>query len=320
MTAITGAVITGTLYSAVVRVQRETLLNVASSQVDNIENLARYERSTHPGISEDQLVRSITSLLALNYADLPDFGKTGEVLIGKKENDKFAYLASSNWQAPGDPASFNLTSLQHAVPMQAALSGNSGTTTGLDYRGKEVLAAYALVPSLNWGVVANIDMAEIRQPFINTIAIVSLIALLLMALLSTWFSWATNPLIRRIAASEQSRRMLLESTDAMPRELDLASGRWTYVAPQVERVLGYAPAESSDLQWWIEHLHPDDQAWANEYYAQPPVQAQSQSHEYRFLAKDGREVWIRDITVRPEGTRAAHGCCAGSCLISPNGN
>jgi PAS domain S-box-containing protein len=297
MTVITSAVITGTLYSAVVRWQRETLFSVASSQVDNIDNLAQLERVAHPGLSEDQLAQVIASRLSVNYADLPDFGKTGEVLIGWKKDGKVSYLASSNWQGPGEPAGFNLSSLRHAVPMQTALTGKKGTMTGLDYRGKEVLAAYSLAPSLKWGVVAKIDLAEIRQPFIYTISIVSLIALLLMALLSTWFSWATNPLIRRIAASERSRRMLLESTDAMPKELDLATGRWTYVAPQVERVLGYAPAEWSDLRWWIDHLHPDDQAWAKELYAHPPVQAESQSAEYRFLAKDGREVWIRDITV-----------------------
>ena len=51
--------------------------------------------------------------------------------------------------------------------MQKALSGPSGTIIGLDYRGEMVLAAHEPVAVLNLGIVAKIDLAEVRAPFVK---------------------------------------------------------------------------------------------------------------------------------------------------------
>ena len=65
-----------------------------------------------------------------------------------------------------------------AEPMRPALSGKSGTMVGLDYRGVKVLAAHEPVGVLNLGLVAKMDLAEVRGPFVRAGAIAGCVALL----------------------------------------------------------------------------------------------------------------------------------------------
>jgi len=50
-----------------------------------------------------------------------------------------------------------------AIPIQEALEGNSGHGFSIDYRGKKVIAVWRHVPSLDWGMVAKIDVSEASQ-------------------------------------------------------------------------------------------------------------------------------------------------------------
>ena len=74
-----------------------------------------------------------------------------------------------------------------------------------------------------------------------------------------------------------------------------ALGSPLYVSPRVETLLGYAPEEwlaMSDL--WIERLHPEDRELVLAELARVNQTGESLSLEYRFLARDDREVWVRD--------------------------
>lgn len=83
------------------------------------------------------------------------------------------------------------------------------------------------------------------------------------------------------------------------------SGRWQYVSPQIERILGYTPEEwTSDPTLWYRSIHPDDREHALAFEDErligldvhPPA-------EYRLRARDGQYVWIyeRARLVRIEG-------------------
>ena len=82
--------------------------------------------------------------------------------------------------------------------MRRALSGQSGTLVGLDYRGMVVIAAHEPVMELNLGIVAKIDMAEVRAPFAQA-ALASLgAALVVIVLGSLLFLRVSSPMIRRL--------------------------------------------------------------------------------------------------------------------------
>ncbi len=95
--------------------------------------------------------------------------------------------------------------------------------------------------------------------------------------------------------SEEQYRLLVESTEAIAWEYSIAEDRWTYIAPQGEKVLGYACSEFTDFAFWMANLHPEDRQWASTYCAEHTERGENHTFEYRFRKKDGEYVWLRDV-------------------------
>jgi two-component system cell cycle sensor histidine kinase/response regulator CckA len=99
--------------------------------------------------------------------------------------------------------------------------------------------------------------------------------------------------------AETKYRTLVEQLPAVIYIAELGrAGRWHYVSPQIEPLLGFAPSEfMADPGLWFKQLHPEDQETiaAQEQRCQQtgaPFRA-----EYRMVARDGRVVWCRDEAV-----------------------
>ena len=82
-----------------------------------------------------------------------------------------------------------------------------------------------------------------------------------------------------------------------------AEGRWRYVSPQVEDVLGYPPERwVEDPGFWGRHIHPADRARVLDEEERDPGTGGT---EYRMIASDGRVIWVRDEAVMrtdPDGS------------------
>jgi PAS domain S-box-containing protein len=92
--------------------------------------------------------------------DVTGLGATGEVLIGKKIDNDVVYLNPLRH----DPqvALNRKVSIGSKLggPMQEAVQGKTGSGRLIDYRGKEVIAAWKYIPAFGWGMVAKIDLQE----------------------------------------------------------------------------------------------------------------------------------------------------------------
>jgi len=81
-----------------------------------------------------------------------------------------------------------------------------------------------------------------------------------------------------------------------------------YCSPQIEAMIGYTPEEWKVQTLWVARIHPHDRDRILKAWEESKASGEPFSEEFRFLAKDGRIVWVldetsllsRDATGRPE--------------------
>jgi len=136
-------------------------------------------------------------------------GKTGELMVGRTEGDSIVFLLRYHSSVEAPPGAAQ-PDAHEAVPMWRGLTGATGTMIGPDYAGTLVLAAYRPLPALHAAIVAKIDVAEIRAPFIRT-GLLAASVTLLFVLLGTWFvARVGEGSARDLALSEARFRAMFE--------------------------------------------------------------------------------------------------------------
>lgn len=96
--------------------------------------------------------------------DNTGLGSTGETVFGKRLNPGEALFVSPLRHDPGAALkrTSNLSELN--LPLNNALRGERGSGVGIDYSGREVVAAWRYLADLNWGMVVKMDIAEAFEP------------------------------------------------------------------------------------------------------------------------------------------------------------
>lgn len=99
----------------------------------------------------------------------------------------------------------------------------------------------------------------------------------------------------RQGLSEGEAITLLDHLKAIVWRGDPETYCFTYVSKAAE-TLGY-PLEDwiGSPTFWAEHMHPDDRSWALDFCVANTNQLQDHEFEYRMIAADGREVWLKDV-------------------------
>jgi PAS domain S-box-containing protein len=81
-------------------------------------------------------------------------------------------------------------------------------------------------------------------------------------------------------------------------------GRWHYVSPQMEELLGFSFEEwLAEPDAWMKHLHPDDQERVLGEEARAFHSRRQFDSEYRMIGRDGRVVWFRDRSAVTKANR-----------------
>jgi len=295
LVAILAVIVLGTtilsillLYSAAITQQRGRLLEIAQSEARTIEAIARHEQVYLDG--GDTSDPGYLDILVDAHERYEGFGDTGEFTLAKQEGDQIVFLLSHRHSDLDYPEPIPITSAL-AEPMRRALKGETGTVIGLDYRGVLVLAAFEPVADIDLGVVAKIDLREIRAPYLRA-ALLSLgpalVAIVLGALL---FARITRPFVRGIAEGQQRYQDLIETmSDGLAIEDE--HGVLQYVNEHFCRILGRSQDEiigtlTSDL------LTSESKDVISLQMAQRRKGIAS-SYELSFVRSDGSEVatWV----------------------------
>ena len=102
-----------------------------------------------------------------------------------------------------------------------------------------------------------------------------------------------------IALNQEKKRFqdIVNSVDGIVWEVDFDTFTFTftYVSDKAEKMLGYALEEWYQPDFWANHLHPEDKSWAMHFCFTRSVALEPHEFEYRFFAKNGEMVWLRDI-------------------------
>lgn len=181
-----------------------------------------FNRSTH----EFQGVVAFRIYPKLIYdvtGDYTGLGETGESLLVQKREDYVVFL---NPLRHDESAALRLwvpINSPIAEPAKHAANGEMGMLRGLDYRGKDVFAAYTYNSVIDWGIVVKIDSSEALIPVTDlknrSIALGIFYFAVLSALAFFIGRKFTGPLIRLSNASKKVAKGYLtvqiepESTD-----------------------------------------------------------------------------------------------------------
>jgi diguanylate cyclase (GGDEF)-like protein/PAS domain S-box-containing protein len=115
-----------------------------------------------------------------------------------------------------------------------------------------------------------------------------------------WPEKQVTEFLDQLSSAGEDYRRLVERLPAIIYTAEMGEhGRWRYVSPQVEKILGYTPEDwIADPGLWARLLHPEDRERALEQETRktlgernpPPV-------DYRMMTRDGDTVWILDEAV-----------------------
>jgi PAS domain S-box-containing protein len=117
----------------------------------------------------------------------------------------------------------------------------------------------------------------------------------------------------RAKHENEALRGLLYGLDLIVWEADVETGRYWFISPRAEELLGY-PAESwlERQEFWAEIIHTDDRPLVQSQRARFLREGRGGEMEYRVIAADGRAIWLREsLTIADEGEgrpRVLRGC------------
>jgi len=239
--SMVSVVTVSSLYNASFEQQRMRLTELVKNQVGIIEAIAVHENINGQGNDSEYAKQTTLSQLTLAHDDYDGFGETGEFVLAKKEGNEIVFLLSHRHRTSNNVARISIMS-NHAEPMQRALSGESGSMIGRDYRGELVLAAYESPKFVGWGVVAKIDLSEIREPFIKAVALSICSALILVLVGTMLFIRFAGNIVHKLEVSEALHKGILSgAVDAIVTIDD--GGEVLSFNPAAQRIFGYDSQE-----------------------------------------------------------------------------
>ncbi|MCP4007948.1 MAG: hypothetical protein GY726_00380, partial [Proteobacteria bacterium] len=213
-----GAMAIFLLYRTAFEESRTRLVETAQSQARLLEAVARFDAEYSKNYPQGPRKATFSQIVDA-HKNYRGFGETGEFTLARREGDLIVFLLSHRHFDLQNPKPVDFSDQKLAEPMRRALSGLSGTVIGFDYRGVKVLAAHEPVRELNLGIVAKIDLTEVRAPFIKASVIV-LGSAVLVVLAGAGLHWrVSNPIMVQLRERSTNLEEMVKERTA---ELNIA--------------------------------------------------------------------------------------------------
>ncbi len=276
---VTGGISITLLYQTAFREEQVRLVETAQSQARLMEAVARFDTLYSQDYPKGATAATLSQIRDAHQS-YAGFGETGEFTLAQREGDSIVFLLRHRHFDLDQPQPVSFAS-ELAEPMRRALSGQSETMVGLDYRGEIVLAAYEPVAELDMGIVAKIDLAEIQAPFIRaglTAGAVTVMTVLLGALL---FIQVTNPLLKDLQQNQERLNAFMnaatESFGIYDSELNLIE------------------INKTGLGWWPVGTKKKDLIGKNILELAPSLKGTERYEMYVGVIKTGKSLYSTDV-------------------------
>ena len=308
---IVGGISIVVLYNTAYEVKRQDLIQMAQSQARLIEAIARFDQKysakDHPLGAAAATISQVNDAISAYKG----FGETGEFVLGNRKADKIIFLLSFRHPTPnkqGRPTEEGARYVPYnsslAEPMRRALSGQSGTVVGSDYRGEEVLAAHEPIKELGLGIVAKIDLAEIRAPYLKAALIVIGFGLLIIFFGSLLFFRISSLIATQIIKGEETLAATTSELEFQKLALDEhaivsitdVDGNITYVNDRFCAISGHTRDELIGQNHRILKSGEHDQAFYQDLW-QTITSGKTWEGEIKNQKKNGDYYWVRATIV-----------------------
>jgi len=217
---ILGTTIIMTLFFSSAEANKRIMTTFAENQANQIRSIVQISREKQLGPEPSQ---AVVDYVRFTIERTPPITNTNEVLVAYRDGDSIRFLSNFRFpvEKPGmqfigqekTPPVYSLDNPQVEAMRLALTQGGTGLVITPDYRGKNVLAAYAGVEGTNLGVVTKIDVDEIRGPFVDTGIAAGVASIVLIAIATFLFHRIGNPLVERLEENETKYRTLFESAN-----------------------------------------------------------------------------------------------------------
>lgn len=247
----------GLLYRAAMDQQRVALKELAQSQVRTMQAVALFDAQFSQIDDPQKVVEATISQFTDAHDDHDGFGETGEFTLGRVDDDNIQFLIPYRHARPGLSQNVPKNG-PNAEPMRRALNGEQGILIGLDYRGETVLAAYECVPELGLGLVAKVDLTEIRDPFAHAGMIATSIAGGLIALGLICFLGISNPILRNLENSNNALTAAIATAEAANRsKTEFLANTSHEIRTPMAAILGFSEMlrENIDADEPVDNVH-----------------------------------------------------------------
>lgn len=197
--AVTMVVMMSILLRHELRKHQEMLRVSVKSQTLWVESILRSQ--TEEGVDYEVLEEALKQEFAA-HEDHLGFGISGELAVVRRNGRSIDFILRHEHDEGEDPKSLAFDS-DRVEPMRRALNGESGIFKGLGCQGQGILAAYEPITALNLGVVAQINLGEIRAPFIKACLSASVATFFIILAGMVLFFRVGDPLLARLKGYAQ---------------------------------------------------------------------------------------------------------------------
>jgi PAS domain S-box-containing protein/putative nucleotidyltransferase with HDIG domain len=277
------------LYNTAFEQINRQLVTTVQSQKALMNSVAEFNEQGRADFT-DGTRQATLSHFEIAHNRFESFGDTAEFTVAERDGYVINFIFRQRHSSTLKPGPISFDS-ELAEPMRRALNGQSGIIIALDYRGEEVLAAYAPVEALQVGIVAKLDMSEIRDPFIRVAFLAILAALLLFAASSALFLREALPITQKLKDSEKLYRNLIEGQS----ELVCRSGRDGIISFANQALLTYFGKKLNQMigTSFTEFIPQKHRKGVLKKLSRLSAAHRSSTHEHQVISSSGESRWLQ---------------------------